>query len=124
MCRHRHGIRGMGLSPGFWLRAWILVALGDKELHGYELMSKVCEVFPGLIAPGPSGMGRGYRILRMLEMEGLITSKWSTEEAGPAKRVYKLTPEGEIARKEIIDYAEEMRDYFDEFLKYPKGKEE
>jgi len=122
MHRCRHGMRETGLSPGFLLRAWILVTLGNKELHGYELMNSSSNMFPGLIIPGPSGMGRGYRILRMLEMEGLITSRWEVEEPGPARRVYNLTPEGERLREEVISSIEEMKGYIDKFLDFARGK--
>jgi len=117
------GIREMGLSPGFWLRAWVLVALGHQELHGYELMSKLYEVLPGLIIPGPSGMGRGYQILRMMEIEGLVWSKWDTEEAGPAKRVYTLTPEGKFAREKVINSIKDMKVCLGKFLNYAQGVE-
>ena len=37
-----------------------------------------------------------YRILRQLETGGMVTSKWDTEStAGPPKRVYCLTEEGD-----------------------------
>jgi PadR family transcriptional regulator len=36
-----------------------------------------------------------YRTLRQLEKNGNVTSKWDTKNTGPARRVYKLTPQGE-----------------------------
>lgn len=36
-----------------------------------------------------------YRTLRQLEMNGNVVSEWETDKAGPARRVYRLTPEGE-----------------------------
>jgi len=41
-----------------------------------------------------------YRHLRDLEENGLVSSEWQTEGAGPAKRVYQLTPEG----SEVLDF--------------------
>ncbi|MHB1253044.1 MAG: helix-turn-helix transcriptional regulator [Candidatus Humimicrobiaceae bacterium] len=38
--------------------------------------------------------GAIYRTLKLLESEELIKSKWDTEEAGPAKKIYSITPEG------------------------------
>lgn len=35
-----------------------------------------------------------YRTLRQLEANGKVVSEWDTEGAGPARRVYRLTPEG------------------------------
>lgn len=36
-----------------------------------------------------------YRTLRNLEKNGNVISDWEVEGAGPARRVYRLTPEGE-----------------------------
>ena len=35
-----------------------------------------------------------YRTLRQLEANGNVVSEWDTKGAGPARRVYKLTPQG------------------------------
>ncbi|MGB9857161.1 MAG: PadR family transcriptional regulator [Dictyoglomaceae bacterium] len=119
---HKHG-RGIGLSPGFWIRIWILVALGDKELHGYELINKISEILPGIIAKGIGGMGRGYRILRELEIQGLITSYWDIDKRGPARRIYKLTPKGKEVRKESIEYIKELKEYIERFLEIAERDE-
>jgi DNA-binding PadR family transcriptional regulator len=115
--------KGMGFAPGFWLRAFVLFALSKEELHGYELLNMMEKYFPEFsFYKGPSGMGTGYRILRMLEMEGLIGSRWETGE-GPAKRVYFLTPLGERVKNEIIEYIKDMRDRIEKFLEFAEGKE-
>jgi DNA-binding PadR family transcriptional regulator len=36
-----------------------------------------------------------YRTLRDLERNGNVVSAWETHETGPARRVYRLTAEGE-----------------------------
>jgi PadR family transcriptional regulator PadR len=36
-----------------------------------------------------------YRTLRQLERNGNVVSEWDVETGGPARRVYKLTPNGE-----------------------------
>lgn len=36
-----------------------------------------------------------YRTLRQLEANGNVVSEWETGRAGPARRLYRLTPEGE-----------------------------
>lgn len=36
-----------------------------------------------------------YRTLRQLEKNGNVVSHWDTEKGGPARRVYKLTAQGE-----------------------------
>ncbi len=44
-------------------------------------------------------LGNLYRLLRSLEEEGVVASVWDESLAGPAKRVYRLTPSGE----ELLD---------------------
>ena len=36
-----------------------------------------------------------YRTLRTLEVNGNVASEWETDQGGPARRVYKLTQQGE-----------------------------
>ena len=36
-----------------------------------------------------------YRTLRTLEANGNVVSEWETDNSGPARRVYKLTRQGE-----------------------------
>lgn len=36
-----------------------------------------------------------YRTLRQLEKNGNVVSEWDVDKSGPARRVYKLTPNGE-----------------------------
>jgi PadR family transcriptional regulator, regulatory protein PadR len=36
-----------------------------------------------------------YRTLRQLERNGNVASEWVTDGSGPARRVYRLTPNGE-----------------------------
>lgn len=36
-----------------------------------------------------------YRTLRQLELNGKVASEWETEGSGPARRVYRLTANGE-----------------------------
>lgn len=67
----------------------LLLLLHQKNSHGYELIEKLEEL--GL-TPDASVV---YRQLRHLEKEGLLRSAWDTKGPGPAKRVYKLTADGE-----------------------------
>jgi DNA-binding PadR family transcriptional regulator len=49
-------------------------------------------------AEGPGISGAVYRYLREMEQDGWVVSEWDTEAtAGPARRVYRLTAEGERA---------------------------
>lgn len=56
-----------------------------------------------------------YRHLRELEENGWVASQWETEGAGPAKRVYQLTPEGLEVLSYWIDY---MQNQAEKLLKF------
>jgi PadR family transcriptional regulator PadR len=55
---------------------------------------------------GRVDVGNLYRLLRALEAEGLVSSEWSAELPGPAKRTYELTDEG---RRLLDRWAEALR---------------
>lgn len=38
--------------------------------------------------------GSMYRLLRSMELQGLVTSTWVTSESGPSRRVYHITAAG------------------------------
>ncbi len=79
----RHPIRGL-------VQPWLLLSLAIKPAHGYELMDRLAQR-EDIPDPDP---GLLYRTLRQLEAEGLVSSSWDTEGAGPARRVYEITAEG------------------------------
>jgi PadR family transcriptional regulator len=92
--RSRHLVR-----PGHWhVRARVerfvepslLLLLRERPLHGYELLDRLSELgFEGRV-----DIGNLYRLLRSLEDEGLVSSEWSADLPGPAKRTYELTADG------------------------------
>lgn len=67
----------------------LLLELAKKPAHGYELIERLSE--NGGTAPDP---GNFYRMLRVLEDDGLVSSNWDTQNTGPARRVYELTDQG------------------------------
>ncbi len=77
--------------PPRFLRPFLLLLLREREGHGYELIDRMREM--GL-EYSIQDAGYVYRTLRSMETKGLITSKWETENPGPAKRVYAITPAG------------------------------
>jgi poly-beta-hydroxybutyrate-responsive repressor len=68
----------------------LLLLLRERPLHGYELLERI----PELGVEGRVDIGNLYRLLRALEDEGLVSSEWSADLPGPAKRTYELTDEG------------------------------
>jgi PadR family transcriptional regulator len=111
--RHRHRVRSRHQTrPGHWhVRARVerfvepslLLLLRERPLHGYELIERL----PELAGEGRIDVGNLYRLLRALEEEGLVTSEWSAELPGPAKRTYELTTEG---RRLLDRWAEALRE--------------
>lgn len=67
--------------------------------HGYELAKALEEhaLTDSVIEPGAL-----YRTLRRLEENGHVTSTWDTGSAGPARRVYELTPSGDEHLREWV----------------------
>jgi DNA-binding PadR family transcriptional regulator len=72
-----------------------------NELHAHALTDAVIE------------RAALYRTLRTLEVNGNVVSEWETDKGGPARRVYKLTRQGEDHLKEwaaVLDHvAKSMR---------------
>jgi len=97
--RHRHprGVRSRRQTrPGHWhVRARVerfvepslLLLLRERPLHGYELIERLPEV---------AGEGR----------VDVVSSEWSADLPGPAKRTYELTAEG---RRLLDRWAEALR---------------
>jgi len=79
-----------GRTPRF-LQPCILLLLSKTSSHGYELMDNLKK--GGFLETKPDA-GAVYRILKKLEDDGNISSKWQTNQSGPAKKNYSLTKKG------------------------------
>jgi PadR family transcriptional regulator PadR len=69
----------------------VLAALAEQSAHGYDLRRAVEEMTEGIVVVDPGGI---YRLLRRLELEGLVRSAWAEGEFGPQRRQYGLTEGG------------------------------
>jgi poly-beta-hydroxybutyrate-responsive repressor len=69
----------------------LLFLLSQHVSYGYELMAKLDGFGFPKANPDPAMV---YRILRYLEKEGFVLSRWDTKGVGPAKRIYELTQKG------------------------------
>lgn len=79
----------------------LLYFLANKPDHGYGLIQKVNESGFSEIEADPATI---YRNLRRMEEDGLVISQWETENTGPARRSYQLSPEGHQA----LDYCVQL----------------
>lgn len=76
--------------PRDYLRACLLLVLGEAPAHGYDV--------PSLLEPlglGAADRGAVYRLLRSLDSEGLVFSVWDASPVGPSRRMYRATLAGE-----------------------------
>ena len=70
----------------------VLLALARLgTAHGYQIAS---EAEPMAVTHAGVDGAAVYRALRRLESTQCVTSKWDTDGAGPARRIYSLTPRG------------------------------
>jgi PadR family transcriptional regulator, regulatory protein PadR len=71
----------------------LLLLLKKKgQSHGYDLANDLHE---HALTDAEIERGALYRTLRQLEANGNVVSEWDTEDSGPARRVYRLTAQGE-----------------------------
>jgi PadR family transcriptional regulator, regulatory protein PadR len=115
------------VRPGHWgVRARVerfsepalLLLLRERATHGYELL----EQLPSLTGEARVDMGNLYRVLRALEEDGLVTSRWEAGEPGPAKRTYELTAEGRRLLDEWAAALQRSRARIDLFLERYEGR--
>lgn len=70
----------------------LLMLLRDCEAHGYELLEGLKQFG---FEQNPVDSSTVYRFLRGLEERGFVTSRWDTGNAGPARRLYQITQDGD-----------------------------
>lgn len=78
----------------------LLLLKANGPSYGYDLSS---ELQGHALTDAEIERAALYRTLRKLEMNGNVVSEWQTDRGGPARRVYKLTANGE---KHLQEWAE------------------
>ena len=107
------GTRSRSGKAERYIQPSLLLGLKIKPSYGYELINSIHE-FGFVHGQAPPGMI--YRHLRGLEEDGLVQSEWQTEGSGPARRTYRLTPEGDEALALWIDYMQKQADNLTHFI--------
>lgn len=103
--RRRRGARpACPRSIQRFLEPCLLLLVHCDEIHGYELLEAIK---PFGFEENPVDASTVYRILRDLEEGGHVTSRWDTESAGPARRVYRTTDEGD---RYLADWVADLRE--------------
>lgn len=88
------------MSLAAWQRAslpmLVLDVLAVAPRHGYGISQ-------ALVSAGlqPIKGAQLYPALARLEDEGAIVARWEQSEAGPARKVYELTPAGQAEREQL-----------------------
>jgi poly-beta-hydroxybutyrate-responsive repressor len=82
----------------------LLLLLHCNEAHGYELLEGLK---PFGFEQNPVDSSTVYRRLRGLEERGFVTSRWDTDSAGPARRLYQITEEGD---RYLAWWADDLRE--------------
>ena len=97
----------------------ILAALLKGSLHGYALAQQIARESAHLNAP-PDHSGI-YRLLRGMEKRGLLTSKLTESDSGPARREYALTECGRKCLERWVNSLARYRDTIDAVLDLCRG---
>jgi PadR family transcriptional regulator PadR len=89
-------------KPRNFLPSCLLLLLSERPDHGYDLVNRLSELH-SVHGDG----GTVYRALRALEQQGLVHSAWHASDAGPARRIYRLTQQGETTLETYARILEE-----------------
>ena len=111
--RHHHGRWRVLARVERFAEPALLLLLREHPAHGYDLLERL----PELTGEARVEMGNLYRLLRALEEEGLVSSEWDASSAGPAKRGYALTPDGERLLDHWVEALRRSQERTSEFLK-------
>lgn len=82
----------------------VLNALRGERMYGYEI-AKSLQAVPGLMVVE----GTVYPIMSRLQKEGLVTSSLEPSPDGPARKYYRLSPDGEAALERLNAEWDEIR---------------
>lgn len=82
----------------------MLNVLRHGRMYGYELAQRLKDL-PGLVV----SEGTIYPIMSRLQKEGLVTSSLEASPDGPARKYYRLSPDGDAALDLINAAWDEIR---------------
>lgn len=97
----------------------VLLQLKQKgRSYGYDLCADLQE---HALTDAAIERGALYRTLRQLEMNGNVKSEWETDQGGPARRIYKLTRQGEQHLEEWAAVLEHLSKSMTRFVRETRG---
>jgi PadR family transcriptional regulator, regulatory protein PadR len=86
--------------------------------YGYELSNDLQEY---ALTDAEIERAALYRTLRQLEVNGNVVSEWDTDQGGPARRVYKLTAQGQRHLEEWATVLDHVSKSMAQFVKNTKS---
>lgn len=98
--------RGGGQRKLFFLESCLLVLLHREPGYGYSLVNGLLEFG---FQTEQMDISILYRALRDLEAAELVNGAWDENSLGPQRRVYIITPQGELALTEWIQALRQRR---------------
>ncbi len=88
---------GFGEHKRSLIETALLVALVEESGHGYALIERVQQLVGDQVYVDP---GSVYRLLRLLEEGGMVSSTWEVGVAGPQRRRYTV----ELSGRELLRF--------------------
>ncbi|MCW5981724.1 MAG: helix-turn-helix transcriptional regulator [Bryobacteraceae bacterium] len=97
----------------------VLLLLKKKgRSYGYDLSG---ELHKHALTDAEIERAALYRTLRQLEVNGNVVSEWETDDSGPARRVYRLTAQGERHLEEWATVLEHVSKSMNRFVRDTKN---
>jgi PadR family transcriptional regulator PadR len=90
-----------------------VLSASDEDLYGYEIAKRLQRANRGRSL---FKEGTVYPVLRSLSAAGLLTSRIVPSYAGPARRYYRITAEGQQVLGEYRGIWRETRNFVDRFI--------
>lgn len=104
------------LRKGF-LELCVLAALDGQERYGFDLVRGLAEI-PGLGV----AVGTLYPLLSRLRKQGLVRTRLEESSAGPARKYYALTPDGERTLGAMRAHLASLVDGLDRLTSLPAAR--
>jgi PadR family transcriptional regulator, regulatory protein PadR len=98
--------RAEGAGRGALVEPAALAALLAGGAHGYDVRREIGDMTEGALEVDAGGL---YRVLRRLEAEGFVVSRWEEGDSGPQRRDYEITAEGRELAEDWLGHLRERQ---------------
>lgn len=102
--------RASGVLPKTFLHPCLLLLLKEEPGYGYDLVTRL------KVLGIEDDSAAVYRALRALEEKSAVSSYWNTSSTGPARRMYRLTPQGEDLLTGAVESFRETHQAIERYL--------